>query len=146
MTLLRRASLALLCALAAGCATARVSTETRPDGATHLRCKTSLPDCLEEAERLCHGRHYVVLRAVDEHDHRGGPDMRLDVRTSEAVVRCGPMTPWPADPMASPAECAPAECAPVASAPVACAPAPPPPPVQCVCNCGAPAPGVGGTP
>src|SRR6266404_9106823 len=88
-----------------GCATARVSAERRPDGSEHLRCRTALPACLVEAERLCEGRHYVVLRALDEHDHRGS-QLNNDVRTSEAIVRCGPPMAWPpgVEPMALPAE------------------------------------------
>ena len=84
----------------------RFKSETPPDGTRHLTCATSLPECLAEAERLCGGRHYVVLRAVDEHDHRGGPELNVDVRTSEAVVRCGPAMSWPPrfDPMALPPE------------------------------------------
>jgi hypothetical protein len=96
--------LAAMGLLAAGCATARTSTETLTDGTKHVRCRLSLPDCLVEVERLCQGRHYAVLRAVDEHDPRGGPELNTDVRTSEALVRCGPAIGWPAgvDPMAQP--------------------------------------------
>jgi hypothetical protein len=89
-------------ALGAACAAPRASVEKQADGAARLRCRMSLPDCLTEVERLCQGRHYLVLRAVDEHDPRGGPELNLDVRTSEALVRCGPATGWPKgfDPMA----------------------------------------------
>ena len=88
-----------------GCATARVSAQRRPDGSAHLRCRTALPACLVEAERLCEGRHYIVLRALDEHDHRGS-QLYDDVRTSEAIVRCGPPMAWPpgVEPMALPGE------------------------------------------
>src|SRR5579863_4955409 len=78
----------------AGCATARVSAERRPDGTEHLRCMMALPVCLGEAERLCQGRHYIVLRALDEHDHRGA-QLDNDARSSEAIVRCGPPMAWP---------------------------------------------------
>ena len=121
-----RAALLATLVLGASCATAPVAVEARADGTKHLRCKTSLPDCLDEAERLCQGRHYVVLRAVDEHDHRGGPELNLDVRTSEAIVRCGPAIAWPPgqDPMV---------LAPETAAPAPPAVAPPPPPVARVC-------------
>jgi hypothetical protein len=113
--------LALCAGAAAGCATARFKVETPSDGTHHLTCATSLPECLEEAERLCRGAHYIVLRAVDEHDHRGGPELNLDVRTSAAIVRCGPPIAWPpgTDPMAL--------AAPTCPAPAA-SPAPPPTP------------------
>lgn len=119
--LVSRAALLATFVLGAGCATASVSVQPRADGTKHLRCKTSLPGCLDEAERLCQGRHYVVLRAVDEHDHRGGPELNLDVRTSEAIVRCGPAISWPAgqDPMALPTETAPVAPAPTPVAPPA---------------------------
>ncbi|HEY2728843.1 MAG TPA: hypothetical protein VGK52_02815 [Polyangia bacterium] len=109
----------------AGCATARVSAERRPDGSEHLRCRTALPACLVEAERLCEGRHYIVLRALDEHDHRGS-QLYDDVRTSEAIVRCGPPMAWPpgVEPMALPAETG---AGPPAPPPSASAPSPAPP-------------------
>jgi hypothetical protein len=144
MTFLHRRSIAGLVAAIGvatfGCAAARFTADKRPDGTRHLRCKTSLPDCLLEAERLCQGRHYVVLRAVDEHDHRGGPELNLDVRTSEAIVRCGPALAWPAgvDPMAlEPETCA----APSPPTPPA---APPPPPKACVPGVTQPCTGPGG--
>ena len=122
-----RAALLATLAVGAGCATASVAVEARADGTKHLRCKTSLPSCLDEVERLCQGRHYVVLRAVDEHDHRGGPELNLDVRTSEAIVRCGPAIAWPPgqDPMALAPET-------VAPALPAAPPAPPLAPHACV--------------
>jgi hypothetical protein len=126
------ASLAVTTAL--GCATAKFSAETLPDGTKHLRCKLALPDCLVEAERVCQGRHYAVVRAVDEHDRRGGPELYTDARTSEAIVRCGPVVGWPAgyDPMAPPVAAPPAAAPPVAApaAPPAPAEPPPPPPVR----------------
>ena len=117
-----------------GCATASLAVETRPDGTTRLRCRMTLPACLVEAERLCQGRHYIVLRALDEHDHRGS-QLNDDVRTSEAIVRCGPPMAWPpgVEPMALPAESGAAAAAPppLASAPPAgppraCIPGSPP--------------------
>jgi hypothetical protein len=106
MTAVRRGSLLVALLAASACAATRVSVEARPDGALHLTCRAALPDCLVEAERRCQGRHYVVLRAVDEHDHRGGPELNVDARTSEALVRCGPLIGWPAgfDPMTAPTE------------------------------------------
>jgi hypothetical protein len=107
----------------AGCATAQVAVDARPDGTKHLACKLPLAECLAEAERVCQGRRYVVLRAVDEHDRRGGPELNLDVRTSEALLRCAPAIGWPKgfDPMALPPEAA------GVGAPAALAAAPPPP-------------------
>jgi len=126
------ARLVAFCFLAlAGCATARVSAERRADGTEHLRCRMALPACLVEAERLCQGRHYFVLRAVDEHDYRGGSQFRTDTRTSEAIVRCGPAMAWPlgVDPTALPAETAAPGAAPMAPTR---APAPSAPPRACV--------------
>jgi hypothetical protein len=131
--------LALCAGAAVGCATARFKVETPPDGTHHLTCAMSLPECLEEAERLCRGAHYVVLRAVDEHDHRGGPELNLDVRTSAAIVRCGPSMAWPpgADPMAL--------AAPTCVAPPAAPPTPPPAaPRVCVRGATQPCTGPGG--
>jgi len=109
MNVLQRGLLSALGLASVACAAPRFAVEKRADGAQHLRCKQPLPDCLVEAERLCQGRPYVVLRAVDEHDRRGGgPELNTDVRTSEAVLRCAPAIGWPpgADPM-SPGPAAP---------------------------------------
>jgi hypothetical protein len=130
MTLLGYALLVVLGAAGAACASPRFTVERTADGTQHLRCKLSLPDCLVEAERRCQGRHYVVLRAVDEHERRGGSELSLDTRTSEALFRCGPAIGWPAgvDPMAvapEPALAAPPPAAPApsaATAPRACVP------------------------
>jgi hypothetical protein len=102
VNVLGRGVIAVLGLASVACAAPRFSVEKRADGAQHLRCKQALPECLVEAERLCQGRAYVVLRAVDEHDRRGGsPELNTDVRTSEAVLRCAPAIGWPpgADPM-----------------------------------------------
>jgi hypothetical protein len=95
------AALLALGAASVACAAPRFSVETQADGAHHLRCKLSLPECLVEAERVCQGRPYAVLRAVDEHDVRGGAQLNHDVRSSEAIVRCAPAIGWPPglDPM-----------------------------------------------
>jgi hypothetical protein len=95
MTVLGLGLLAALGAASVACAAPRFSVEKRADGAQHLRCKLSLPDCLVEAERVCQGRPYAVLRAVDDHDRRGGAELSLDVRTSEAIFRCAPAVGWP---------------------------------------------------
>jgi hypothetical protein len=117
----------------AGCAAARLSAETRPDGTKYLRCRMPLPDCLIEAERLCQGRHYIVLRALDEHDHHGGSQLNADARTSEAIVRCGPLMSWPpgVEPMALPAETG-APPAAATSSPPPLSPSPPAPARACV--------------
>ncbi|MES1172422.1 MAG: hypothetical protein ABUL77_04220 [Bacteroidota bacterium] len=67
------------------------SEERRPDGTFHLKCKTSLPRCLDRAEELCHGTRYKVLSADDHHDYMGGQGSMTEheVRASEAVFRCG---------------------------------------------------------
>lgn len=75
--------------LALGCATAAIRTERRPDGVYHVTCRTALPACLAAAESLCNHERYAVLRAFDDHNLKGDMTQPTDVRSSEALVRCG---------------------------------------------------------
>jgi hypothetical protein len=75
-----------------GCAMKpKTATEHLADDQYRLKCQTPLPQCLEEAERLCAGNRYTVVSAVDEHDYLGpqGSTSEHQVRASEAVVHCG---------------------------------------------------------
>jgi hypothetical protein len=96
----------LVIALGAGCAAPHaVTIERRPDGITHLTCKSSLQVCLGEAEALCGHRSYAVTRAFDSHELKGDSTYPLDVRTSEAFVCCVLGSGWGDqnhDPMAAP--------------------------------------------
>jgi hypothetical protein len=71
-----------------------VTTERRPDGVYHLRCKASLPACLDEAEKVCGHQHYAVLRAFDDHEYKGDATFPTEFRASEAFVRCGVRGSW----------------------------------------------------
>jgi hypothetical protein len=125
-------ALAMLGLLGAGCASPRFTLERQAGGAERIRCRVPLGECLGEVERHCDGGRYVVLRAVDEHDRRGGRGLNLGVRTSEALFRCGPELGWPLgfDPMMSPPEAAACPATPPAPAPPPPAEPPPPPPVR----------------
>jgi hypothetical protein len=129
------AGLVALIALGAGCATPRaVTIERRPDGMTHLTCKTSLQVCLNEAEALCGHRNYAVTRAFDSHELKGDSTYPLDVRTSEAFVCCVLGSGWGDmnhDPMAAPL------CPAPATAPPATPPAAPATPPSRACTPGA---------
>ena len=72
----------------ASCATPNVTMERRPDGLYHVKCKTPLQLCLNEAERVCDRKRYAVVRAFDEHNLRGDSSQPEDFRTSEAFFRC----------------------------------------------------------
>jgi hypothetical protein len=114
--------LAALGFVAAGCASGRLKVEHHSDGAVRLSCRVSLSECLAYADWVCEHRHYIVLRAVDEYDRPSG-GLNGGVRTSEALLRCGPQV-WPIgfEPMGT-------------SAPVCPAPAPaaaPLSPVRCL--------------
>jgi len=75
------------CAYVRGAAT----TERLPDGKVHLKCKTSLAQCLPFAEEACNGTRYKVLAAVDQHDYIGARSTvgEQEFRASEAVIQCG---------------------------------------------------------
>jgi hypothetical protein len=124
---------ALAVAVAAGCAAQQVKTERRPDGIYHVTCRDTLQVCLNKAEELCQRQRYVVLRAYDLDDHRGGTEKETEVRTSEAFFRCGARASWgdenkallaqdvcpaPATPPAPPASAASVGCTPGVS--IAC--------------------------
>jgi hypothetical protein len=80
----------LLTVVVAGCATgSAVTTELRPDGIYHLKCKTTLQVCLNQAEVVCNDRSYAVLRAFDTHEYKGDITFPTSYRSSEAFVRCG---------------------------------------------------------
>jgi len=84
--------LAIALALA-GCGTgSTAAVEYRHDGTIALRCRTSLPRCLERAEDACHGTRYEVLSAIDDHADLGsaGVPVETETRSSQAIVRCGP--------------------------------------------------------
>jgi hypothetical protein len=130
MRLLRPGLLAALALFAAGCAPS-FTVDHEAGGAVRLRCRVPLAECLSNADWVCGHRRYVVLRAVDDHDRPSG-GVNEGVRTSEALLRCGPPS-WPPgfEPMSmAPQVCLPADAsaAPASRAPAAAPPQPPPAP------------------
>jgi len=96
-----------------------------PDGTLHLKCEGALTACIARAETACHGNNYEVLKARDQRDmlgHENGA-VQVEVRTSEAIIRCGargqPAPPLPPDAIAPPPPPPPAAVA-----------VPPPPPAR----------------
>jgi hypothetical protein len=67
----------------------QVTTERRPDGIIHLKCKMTLQRCLDQAESVCNHQRYTVVRAFDEHEYKGDSTAWTEVRGSEAWIRCG---------------------------------------------------------
>src|SRR5690606_6723847 len=76
-----------------------------------LTCSTSLQSCLGHADTVCRGGPYDVLHARDQRDRFGAElgTSQVEVRASEAVIRCGsgsdappPESPPPAAPAPSP--------------------------------------------
>jgi hypothetical protein len=85
----RSLAYALIVTLAGCSALSTGSAERQADGTVLLRCRTSLPRCLERAEDACHGARYDVVRATDNRDYSGPQSSESEERSSEAVVRCG---------------------------------------------------------
>lgn len=84
-----RALLVATVALAA-CAGPRVTIEKRDDGILHLKCPTTLSECLEQASIACNRGKYAVLRAIDDPDIKAGMALTATLYPgSEAYVRCG---------------------------------------------------------
>jgi hypothetical protein len=82
-------------ALAAAAATACASqqgfdTQRLPDGSINLKCRGPLGQCLANADAICHGNTYEVVRARDQRDRYGPANgtSQVEVRSSEATVRC----------------------------------------------------------
>jgi hypothetical protein len=104
-----------------GCRMPTVTIVRRDDGILHIKCTDKkLQRCLDAAEDACGQRRYVVLRAFDDHDYRGRTDAPLEVRDSEAFVRCGQQNAWGgdlgklrSDPLGGSVAAAPAPSAPV---------------------------------
>jgi hypothetical protein len=82
-------SLALL-----SCASAPFQATQRPDGAYDVTCKKKLAECLIDVERLCHDKHYLVLRAADDRNMLGATPYTWEARTSQALIVCGGEVGW----------------------------------------------------
>ena len=86
-------ALALLAPLLGACAsTTAFHSEPLGDGAYKLKCDGPLPACLRRAEDVCKGNPYEVMKARDQRDRYGaevGQGGQVEIRTSEAIVRCG---------------------------------------------------------
>lgn len=94
--------------LLVACASSHRSYEAKhlPDGSWRLKCDGALPACIAHAEATCHGNNYEVLRGRDQRDLFGPENgtAQVEVRSSEAIIRCGakgvPAPPLPADAIA----------------------------------------------
>jgi hypothetical protein len=78
-------------AAAAACASQQgFDTQRLPDGTINLKCRSPLGQCLANADALCHGNTYEVVRARDQRDRYGPANgtSQVEVRSSEATVRC----------------------------------------------------------
>jgi hypothetical protein len=89
-----RAGFLPVVSLLLGCAQPIMQATQRPDGAYDVTCRKRLPDCLFDVERLCHDKHYLVLRAVDDRNRLGAPPNEWEARTSQAIVVCGEDIGW----------------------------------------------------
>jgi hypothetical protein len=79
---------------APACLSPAVTTELRPDGIYHIKCKAPLQRCLDHAEVLCNQQRYAVLRAFDMQDYKGETAQPESFRSSEAFIRCGARGTW----------------------------------------------------
>jgi hypothetical protein len=81
---------ALVALVLASCGvSSAVVTTTGSDGIYELKCQTSLPRCLEQADTVCRGSRYEVVHATDDRSYRGPLDaFESETRSSSASVRC----------------------------------------------------------
>jgi hypothetical protein len=136
-------SLQAVAALAVTACAHQVTVERQSNGVIHLTCDASLQECLNEAEMLCEHDRFTVLRGYDQHDWKGGRQQagsygpHIEIRKSEAYVRCGYHGSWGPDVNAMKAMdiCPVPEVEKPAPRPV---PAPPPPPVPAAPDAGVP--------
>lgn len=77
--------------LSFGCsANQRVQTQHNPDGTIRLTCTAPLQSCLAHADAACGGSSYSVISARDQREHFGAETgtSRVELRSSDAVIRC----------------------------------------------------------
>lgn len=75
----------------AACASTNSSVSNLGSGVYELKCKnTALPTCLQQAERICHGKEYDVLRGQEQRKRFGGDNGTsvIEERASLAKIRC----------------------------------------------------------
>jgi hypothetical protein len=88
-----RAAIAVAAGLLFVTACAALSSSTvehKPDGTYELRCKSALSACLQRADDVCQGAGYTVVRASDDRDYRGPQGIaESEIRSSNALIRCG---------------------------------------------------------
>lgn len=108
--LARFVGIAAALVFAAACASKQnFESQRLPDGTLRLACSAPLQSCLAHADVLCKGAAYEVLRARDQRDRYGGElgTGQVEVRMSEAVIRCGasdePLSAPPAPRLPAPA-------------------------------------------
>ena len=78
---------ALACCLAATCAL--LSRPQRlADGSYQLKCNAKLSVCLGEIEDICNWHGYDVIRATEDRQRNDIREVRDEIVTSEAIVRC----------------------------------------------------------
>lgn len=125
---------ALLAVACASSGSSGYEAKQLADGTLRLKCQGALPACIAHAETACHGNNYEILKARDQRDTYG-PEYgtsRVEVRSSEAIVRCGakgqPAPALPPDPVAGTPDAPPHPHDPS----VADAIPPAPPPRSCV--------------
>ncbi|MFZ5894592.1 MAG: hypothetical protein ACOY0T_26245 [Myxococcota bacterium] len=91
--LARIVALAAAFPLLAACASSHSNYEVKhlPDGTLRIKCQGALPACIARAETACRGNNYEIIKARDQRDTYG-PEYgtsKVEVRSSEAIVRCG---------------------------------------------------------
>jgi len=67
-----------------------VKTQSLGNNEFRLECQGSLSRCLDEADNICLGSRFEVISGKDKRDYFGPAGLtESEVRTSEAVIRCG---------------------------------------------------------
>jgi hypothetical protein len=103
------------------CASTRNSLRPLEGGRYQLECKTSLRECLAQAETRCDISGYQVVRATEAKRRVGVPPVQSEYTESRAIFVCGgtdvklDQTPAPAVPTTPPPTSADTRCFPGAS-------------------------------
>src|SRR5687767_5926837 len=121
------------------CARPGLEVSRLPNDANHLRCQSSLAECLSHADALCKGSSYEVLYAKEVRHVFGTDQSQVQGQTSEAEVHCLGLHAKSARAVTGPVAdgSAGSAGAPAAAATSVAAPAPATPPARHACVPGA---------
>jgi hypothetical protein len=87
MTGTRTLRAGLVLALVA-CSASNVERRHLADGSWEISCRLPMDECVRQADQLCMGQRYRILRGLSQHVVRGAGPSQVEFRTSELAFAC----------------------------------------------------------